>query len=201
MGIFNINIDGIMGIVVSIFILYSSVMLIKETTDPLLGIKPTKKQVNFITNKVLKNKKIHGIHDLIIHNYGETVAFATLHAEVDENMSIIEAHDLMDSIEREFKDKYNIFLTIHTDPIVTNDKLTKEVRTKVEKELKKFDKTLTIHDFVITASKTNTKIIFDVIIPFDKDYTKEELEEYIKSKVNDNKNKYNVVINIDRPFY
>ena len=201
MGIFNINIDGIMGVIVSIFIIYSSIVLIKETIDPLLGLKPTKKQVDFIMKKVLENKKIHGIHDLIIHNYGETVSFVTLHAEVDENMSIIEAHDLMDSIEREFKDKYNIYLTIHTDPIVTNDKLTKDIKKKVEASLKKFDDTLTIHDFVITASKTNTKIIFDVIIPFDKDYTKEELEKYVEQSLKSENTKYSVVINIDRPFY
>ncbi len=201
MGIFHYNIDGIMGILVSLFIIYSSIELIKETTDPLLGEKATKEQVKFIKRKLLSNKDINGIHDLIIHNYGPTVTFATVHAEVDDKMSIVKAHDIMDDIEKKFEEKYNIFLTIHTDPINSNDKETNKLKREVKKVLRKLDKTLTIHDFKIVSSTSNIKVIFDIIVPFEKDYSKKYLTDYLEENFKDKNKTYTFILHLDRPYY
>ena len=200
MSLFNINIDGIMGLLVSLFIIYSSISLIKEMIDPLLGQKATKEQVDLITKKLLKYEDIKGIHDLVIHNYGETTTFVTVHAEVDDKMTLIEANTIMDNIEIEFFEKYNIYLTIHTDPVNSNDKLTNNLKKEVKNILKKFDKTLTLHDFRVVSAKDHTKVIFDVVIPYDKNYKKEDLQEILNKSFKD-KTKYYFLIKIDRPFY
>ena len=121
MGIFKINIDGLLGLVVSGFVIYSSIGMIKEVLEPIIGIIPTEEQVNQITEKILKYDHVEGIHDLVIHNYGVHNDFVTVHVEIDSKMDITIAHDLMDNIEKDFKDELGIQLTIHMDPIVVGD--------------------------------------------------------------------------------
>ena len=99
MGVFKINIDAYMGLVVSIFIIITALNTLKETINPLLGIPATKTQIDGIKNIMLENEEIKGIHDLVIHNYGEGNNFATVHAEISSDMNIIIAHNIIDSLE------------------------------------------------------------------------------------------------------
>lgn len=199
-GVLKVNIDGLMGLVVSIFIIISSIKLIKETIDPLLGQKATPEQVKFITDELLKNKDIKGIHNLIIHSYGASQLFATVHAEVDDSMSIIKAHDIMDSIERRFKEKYNIFLTIHADPVNSNDEFTKEINNKVKEILKEFDDSLTVQALRVVSSDSHINVIFGIKEPFEKEYTKQEIRKVLNNKFKNEDKKYCFIFNINRPY-
>lgn len=201
MGIFKINIDAYMGLLVSIFIITSAIKMIKETINPLLGIVPTQEQIMEFKNKILSHDEIKGIHDLVVHNYGVGNDFVTVHAEVPADMDIVEAHDIMDNIEREFKEDFNVNLTIHTDPLDLNNETRNELSEKVEKVLEDFDNTLKIHDFRIVTADTHTNIIFDIIIPFEKNYSEDELNKVLKNYFENEETKYYFVLNIDRPFY
>ena len=128
MGIFKINIDAYMGLIVSIFIIITAINSLKETINPLLGIVPSKERVEEIRNKIMNHKEIRGIHDLKIHSYGVGNDFVTVHAEVPDTMGILESHELADIIEREFKEDLKIDLTVHIDPLDLNDERTREVR-------------------------------------------------------------------------
>ena len=59
-----------MGIAVSLFILYSGAMLVKDTIDPLLGSAPDPELVRHIEDKALSYPGVLGVHDLMIHDYG-----------------------------------------------------------------------------------------------------------------------------------
>ena len=128
MGIFKINIDAYMGLLVSGFIILSSINSLKDTINPLLGNVPSKEKVEKIKEKILSHKEIIGIHDLRIHSYGEQNDFVTVHAEVPDTMNIVEAHEIADIVEREFKEELNIDLTIHIDPLNVNDEETKKIK-------------------------------------------------------------------------
>ena len=121
MGIFEINIDGLLGLAVSGFVIYSSIGMIREVLEPIIGIIPTEEQVNEITEKILKYDYVEGIHDLVIHNYGVHNDFVTVHVEIDSKMDIMKAHDMMDNIEKDFKDELGICFTIHLALIVVGD--------------------------------------------------------------------------------
>mgnify|MGYP003291098875 CR=1 FL=1 len=121
MGIFHINLDGILGLAVSGLIIYSATGMIKEVLEPIIGIVPTEEQVEEITKKLLSYESVEGIHDLVIHNYGVHNDFVTVHVEIDSTLEIMKAHDMMDNIEKDFRDELGIALTIHTDPIIIND--------------------------------------------------------------------------------
>lgn len=199
MKIFNINIDGYVGLIVSAIVVYSSIKMIKEVLEPIIGLIPNEKHVNEIKEKLLSYECVEGIHDLVVHNYGVNNDFITVHVEIDSKMNMITAHDLIDNIEREFKD-IGMDLTIHMDPIVIGDSRVDELKEKVISTIKKLDKDLDIHDFRIVEGPTHTNLLFDCVVPYEKDYTREEVVDYLRKNIVDEKHKYYYVIEIDRPF-
>lgn len=200
MKVFNINIDGFLGLFVSLFVIYSSIKMIKEGLEPIIGIIPTKEYVKEIKDKLLSYEYVIGIHDLVIHNYGVHNDFITVHIEIDSKMNMIEAHDLMDIIENEFKEEKGIDLTIHMDPVIVGDPKVDKLKNKVIKVIKDLDKDLEIHDFRIVEGTTHTNILFDCVVPYEKNYSKDDLIKYLSENVKNKKMKYCFVIEIDRPF-
>ena len=197
MDAFNINIDGYLGLAVSIFVIISSIKMIKEVIEPLIGIVPSKKQVNEIKKKILSYDCVLGIHDLVIHNYGVHNDFVTVHVELDSKMSMIKAHDLMDEIENDFKEHMNLQLTIHMDPVIIGDKEIDKMKDKILKLLKELNSKIDIHDFRMIKGSKKTNILFDCVLPFDLDYTYKDIKQYLSEKIDGN---YEYYIEIDRPF-
>lgn len=194
MNIFKINIDGYVGLIISIYIIISSLLMLKNAIDPLIGGVPSKEEINFITKKLLSYDSILGIHDLIIHNYGYNQDFVTVHVEIDANTSFLDAHKIADFIEEDFYNKLGINITIHMDPVELDNPLQNKLKIKIENILKTIDNEISIHDFRLT----NNKIIFDVVLPYDINYEEKDLVRYLKSNINKN---YKYEIKIDRPMY
>lgn len=200
MGIFNINIDGYLGLLVSGLIIYSSIGLIKEVLEPIIGIIPTEERIEEITKKILSYDCVRGIHDLVIHNYGVHNDFITVHVEISSDMDIMKAHDLMDNIEKDFKTELGTDLTIHMDPVDINNPKANKLYDLVKNALLTFDLELQMHDFRIVEGVTHTNILFDVIVPFEENYTKEQIIEHLNKNIISEKETYYFVIDIDRPY-
>lgn len=181
----HLMIDGYMGLGVSIFIIASSVKLIKETLDPLLGTVPDDAIVERITQKMHSYEGILGIHDLIVHNYGPAHCFATLHAEIAADGELLKSHDLVDNIERDFLEEMNIFLVIHMDPIAVDDPETNALRQKVlEIVHSEIGREVSIHDFRIVRGQTHTNVLFDIVLPFGSKWDKRALVALFDAKFN-----------------
>ncbi len=199
MKITNINIDGFLGLLVSLFIIISSIKTLKEVLEPIIGTIPNEKQITKIKNKLLSYDYVQGIHDLVIHNYGVKNDFITVHIEIDSKIDTIKAHDLIDNIENDFK-KESINLTIHMDPVIIGDPKIDKIKNKIEKQIEKLGKDLSIHDIRVIKGKNTTKILFDCVIPYENKITKEEIKKYLETKINSKNTKYEFIIEIDRPF-
>ena len=200
MGIFKINIDGILGLAVSGLIVFSSIQMIKEVLEPIIGIVPTEEKVNEMTKKILSYKNVKGIHDLVINNYGVHNDFATVHVEIDSNIDILIAHDLMDNIERDFKRDLGIDLTIHMDPIVLDDPEINNLYKQVTESISKLNENLNIHDFRVVKGVTHTNILFDCIVPYEENYTIEDITNHLNQTIKPKNHTYFYVIKIDRPY-
>lgn len=196
MGIFNINIDGFLGLIVSLFVIYSSINTLSETTEPLIGIRPSKKQVNEIKNKILSYDYVLGLHDLMIHNYGVLNNYVTVHLELNSRLSMIKAHDLVDIIENDFKENMGIQITIHIDPVIVGDKKLDKLKDNILSTLNELDKKITIHDFRVLHGKTKKIVVFDAVLPFECKYDLDYLENILKKKYKN----YYFNIEIDRPY-
>lgn len=179
----GINIDGYLGILVALFILYSGISASKETINKLLGEAPDKDFINQVTTVVLSHTEIIGIHDFIVHNYGVGNCVISLHAEVPCDSDIMKIHDVIDNVEDEVNKDFNCITVIHMDPIATNDEKTMHTKKLVKIMLAELDPILTIHDFRMVHGETHTNVLFDVVTPFNYKYKDEELIEIISEKV------------------
>ncbi len=157
-------IDGYMGIIVAIVIMYTGISMAKDTLDPLLGKAPNPELVENIKKTVLHFDGIEGIHDLIIHDYGPNRIMATLHAEVSDQLNPIVAHDIVDAAEKKVAKEFNVLLVIHIDPLKFGCQDTGEIHQKVKDILSTFPSFLSFHDFRIIHEKDRDNMIFEVVV-------------------------------------
>ncbi len=196
---FHLNIDGIVGIFVACFVLWGGYESIKDTLNPLLGESPDPELIAKITETVLNHKMVIGVHDIVVHDYGPGRRIVSLHAEVPYNKDMMEVHDLMDHIEMRLMEEYHCEATIHMDPVVTDDAEVNETRKEVLEIVEKYDKTLSVHDFRMVKGPTHTNVIFDLVVPYGKEYDPERIVKDIKEEIkNEMVGKYYAVIRIDR---
>ncbi|MCI7530606.1 MAG: cation diffusion facilitator family transporter [Christensenellaceae bacterium] len=195
----GVNIDGYAGLVVSIVIIVFSLKLLKDTVNPLLGTVPDKALVGKIAEKLSSYEIVLGFHDLMIHSYGPAITYASVHVEVDAKENVIEMHDAIDNIERDFMNDMNVHLVIHMDPVTIGDPETDNLKSEITGIIKNLNGDLTLHDFRLVKGPTHTNVLFDVVIPYDCKTTlgdiKRALQENVKSETT-----YYYVINVDRKF-
>ncbi|MBR2891449.1 MAG: cation transporter [Bacilli bacterium] len=192
------NIDGILGVLVSVFILKSGLDLVKETTKPLIGDAPTKEEINEISNKILSYEGILGIHDLVFHSYGPNKKFITVHTEVDSTVDVMISHDMIDNIERDFKHELNIDLVIHMDPVNIKDEKTNFYKGIVLEIVNNYDPCFSIHDFRIVSGPTHTNILFDLVIPVKYKLKPYQVKQEIKELISQYDDKLIAVIQVDQ---
>ena len=179
----KLPVDGIMGVIVSVFILRAGYEILKDTVDELLGKPADPEIVEEIKKHVTENEKIIGIHDLVIHNYGPGNMIGSCHVEVsaDEDFTIV--HDIVDEIERKIMHEMNIMMTIHMDPIATDDEFTNSSKELVSRIVSGIDSKLSIHDFRIVHGETHTNLIFDVVVPYECKIENAEIKKMIDRSI------------------
>ena len=177
------NLDGYMGLIVSVFIFISGINLVKETLDPLLGQPPTKEMFQTIEQKILSYDNVLGVHDLMVHSYGPNTYFASAHIEMDAKIDVLVCHDIMDQIERDFKSELNIHLVVHLDPTILDSPEINELKEMVNDIICEIDRDLTFHDFRVVVGEENKNVLFDVVVPPEYKYSDEELEKIITDKI------------------
>ena len=159
------RIDGLMGIGVAAFILYSGAMLVKDTINPLLGAAPDSDLVEHIEKKALSYPGVLGVHDLMIHDYGPGNRLVSFHVEMDANADVMYSHDVIDRIERDLLNQDDLVATIHFDPVIASDSHVAELRSFLQQEVASLDTRANIHDLRIVPGPTHTNVIFDCAVP------------------------------------
>ena len=196
--IFDIQIDGYMGVGVAIMIFVAGIKVLNETKNSILGSAPEPEVIEGIYNIVKEYDQILGIHDMVVHNYGPGNTICSFHAEVDGRVDVFETHDCIDNVERRLYNDLGIRATIHMDPIVTDDEKVTSLRISVAAAVKKIDERLTIHDFRYVEGVTHSNLIFDVTVPFEIKLDNERIKELVSDKIAELDPNYFAVITIDR---
>ena len=195
--------DGYIGVLVALAILYAGFGLVRETLNPLLGEAPDPELVSDIYDKVLAYPLISGIHDLIVHNYGPGRIIASLHAEIPADKDIMEIHNVIDKAEREVSRDLNIHLVIHMDPIcVVTDEI-QETWDYVEKILRKYPEIKSMHDFRVIGDGDVKNLIFDIVLDPKQAREKNKQEQMlsnIKKSIKKEHPQYNCIITVDYDF-
>lgn len=194
----KVSVDGIMGIAVSAFIIVSSILLIKEAMSPILGEKPPKELVDKITAKILSYDGVIGVHDLVVHSYGENHCFVVAHVEVPADVDITKSHDVIDNIEHDFWNEMHVRITIHMDPVDTKNRQLAVLKLRAQNAIANLDENLSLHDFRLVSGQTHTNMLFDVVIPYGSKITLGDVKDALKKEFGNDPVKYFFVIDMDR---
>ncbi len=179
-GVWKVNIDGLVGLVVSVLVMIAGVNIAKDTLEPLIGGPIDPEIYRKITDFVNGYEGIVGSHDLIVHNYGPGRSMASIHAEVPSDVDIEASHEVVDRIERDAAKMLGIFLVIHMDPVELKNAQVRELRQMAEGILRGLDERLTLHDFRVVEGTRRTNLIFDLVVP--RDYTK-QMQDACKQEI------------------
>lgn len=194
-----VELDGWMGILVAVFILYSGIGLVREAMSPLLGKAPDEETVEHIREKVMSYEGVLGTHDLMVHDYGPGRIFASVHVEMAAERDVLESHDVIDNIERDFL-REGLNLVVHFDPIVTSDSAVGDTRREISAIVEKIDERLTIHDLRMVPGPTHTNVIFDCVVPHKFSMSDEELKAEISRFVRQQHENYFCVITVENSY-
>ena len=183
------QIDGIMGIVVSLFVLYSGISLARETISPLLGEGADKELRSKLTEYIQSCELVLGCHDLMVHDYGPGQCFASIHVEIDKNVDALVSHETIDRIERHCLKEFDTHLVIHYDPVITDDKEAAQLKERVLACVDKLDPQISLHDFRVSWCEDGKRLTFDLVLPGKiaphKDRIRQQIEEELNKESGD----------------
>ncbi len=195
----SIELDGWMGILVAAFILYSGIGLVRDAMSPLLGKAPEPEMVEDIRRRVMSYEGVLGTHDLMVHDYGPGRVFASVHVEMAAENDVLESHDIIDNIERDFLAS-GLNLVVHFDPIVTSDSAVGDTRREIADIVRNIDERLTIHDLRMVPGPTHTNVIFDCVVPHKFSLSEDELTAEISRFVKQAHPDYFCVITVENNY-
>lgn len=194
----GINIDGFVGIGVSLVVMWAGIGIARDTLEPLIGQAVDPEVYIRITEFIERYEGIEGTHDLIVHNYGPGRSMASIHAEVPNDVDIEVSHEIIDKIEREAARELGIFLVIHMDPVETKDQRVLAVKEHVTEVLGMIDEEVSIHDFRMVDGKEQINLIFDMVVPHEYDREKQlELKKKLRAKLGEADPRYRCVITVE----
>lgn len=196
----QVSIDGYISLLVSIFILYTGAKAIKEIIDILLGSSPDPEFVKDIEEFVKKYKLVVGIHDIMIHDYGPGRKIVSFHAEVPADINIGKAHDEIDKIEQDMYEKFNCITTIHMDPIVIDNEEINTMKKLTEEIVQDINGEFSIHDFRMTDGGERINLIFDLVLPREGNFDKEQIRKEVAQKIHSINDKYYAVITVEHSY-
>lgn len=199
---FGVNIDGLIGLLVSAFVLKAGIGIAKDTLEPIIGERMDPELCKEITEFVKSYEGVLGVHDLIIHNYGPTHSMATIHVELDSRMSLEASHVLLDGIEKDARLKLGLLLVTHADPLDLSDARTETVRAIIEEAVRaEADESISYHDVRLVQGAQGLNAVFDLVLPWEcSEERARNLIKRIRSKVREKDPALNCIVTIDRSY-
>ena len=196
--------DAVIGLAISVYIIVMGIKLVKESANILIGVAPDTEFVHSIIKRIKEYDGVLGIHDLVVHSYGENKSFVTVHVEVDSDESILISHELVDGIEADFL-KDNINLVIHMDPVCISDPETNELRALCERVIsdiaKENSSPVSMHDFRIVKGTVCTKLLFDISVSNDMPLTDERLCHEVSEALKKVNPLFEIILTVDRDYF
>ena len=191
------QVDGYVGTLVAVFILFSGISMAKSTISPLLGEAAGPELREQILDQIRSEPKVLGHHDLMVHDYGPGRRFASVHVEMDRREDPLHCHEIIDNLERECLESHGIHLVIHYDPVITDDPELDRLRGIVNQHLAEFDNRLLTHDFRMVEGQGHTNLIFDIALPCDLSGRERQIRQHLHDSLKNDEKKYYTVITFD----
>lgn len=145
--LWNVSLDGILGTLISVVIIKAGFEMLSSPVNELLGAKVSQELVHDIRQEVLAFEGVHGVFDIILHNYGPNVMIGSLHINVYDTMNAHEIHGLTRRISEQMHERHGIIMTVGVYAVATGDNRRAELQSKVMQALARHKEILQVHGF------------------------------------------------------
>ena len=192
--IWNITIEGYLGVLIGLFIIKASYEILKEAVNSILGVRADPELSKKMKERINQFPEVQGTYDLNLHNYGPSNTIASAHIQVRNDMTAEEIHILTREIEYEIFKEFAIVLTLGI--YAANDKGEfGEIKKELNTILKDYKEIIQVHGFYVDKSNN---IFFDLIFDF-KAENREEITNEVKTRLIEKYPNYNcnVIIDLD----
>ncbi len=159
--LWSISLDGILGTLISIVIIKAGIEMLASPVNELLGTSIPSELTKQIIKEVSDFEGVHGVFDLILHNYGPDVRIGSLHINVYDTMSAHDIHRLTRKITTYMYDKHGIIMTVGVYAIATGDNRRAELQSQVIQTLATHKEIVQVHGFLY--SEKDQMLSVDVV--------------------------------------
>jgi len=146
--LWGVSLDGILGALISLVIIKAGIEMLASPVNELLGVSIPAELTSEIKKEVSAFEGVHGVYDLILHNYGPDVKIGSLHINVYDTMSAHEIHALTRKITNHMFDKHGIIMTVGVYAVATGENRRAELQTKVIQALTAHKEIVQVHGFL-----------------------------------------------------
>jgi cation diffusion facilitator family transporter len=145
--LWGVSLDGILGALISIVIIKAGIEMLASPVNELLGTSISAEFTKQIQKEVSDFEGVHGVFDLILHNYGPDVKIGSLHINVYDTMSAHEIHGLTRKITTKMYERHGIIMTVGVYAVATGENRRAELQTKVMQTLAGHQNIVQVHGF------------------------------------------------------
>lgn len=145
--LWHVSLDGILGALISIVIIKAGIEMLASPVNELLGARISQDLLRDIKQEVLGFEGVHGVFDIILHNYGPNVLIGSLHVNVYDTMDAHEIHGLTRRITEKMYERHGIIMTVGVYSIATGKNKRAELQNTVMQTLARHKEILQVHGF------------------------------------------------------
>lgn len=180
---FNLSLEGYFGVVIAIIIIKSSIEILKETVDEMIGTRIDSEMALKIKEKINSYPEVEGTYDLMLHTYGPSKIMGSAHIQIADELTAREIHALTRKIAFAIYSEFGIILTLGIYAANVSNETAKKIKESLQEIVKNYPTVLEMHGFYV---EEETKMIsFDLIIDFDDENpngTRDKIVKELKEK-------------------
>ncbi|MBO7049104.1 MAG: cation transporter [Bacteroidaceae bacterium] len=159
--LWNVSLDGILGALISVVIIKAGIEMLAGPVNDLLGTSIPAELASQIKKEVSEFEGVHGVYDLILHNYGPDVKIGSLHISVYDTMNAHDIHGLTRRISTIMFERHGIIMTVGVYAAATGDNKRTELQNKVIQTLAANKEIVQVHGFYY--SEKDNMLTVDVV--------------------------------------
>lgn len=164
---FNVDIQGYVGAVISLFILKAAYDIIREMYNHLLGVRADDNLIRNIKETIAQHPQVGGVYDLVLNGYGPGETIGSVHVSFPEDLSVGEVHPLTKGIAVHVYKKFGIQMTVGVYAENKPSIEVAEIRRNLEQVVSLYTNVVQIHAFYVQESKK--VIYYDIVFDFDEE--------------------------------
>jgi len=175
------RLDGIVGLIIAVTIIYTGWRIAREGVDDLLGRSPSSELVKKIKRLVLRDSDVQDVHDVIVHTYGSRTVIS-LHIVVSDALTLKYGHDVSERVGEMVNRKLHAYTTVHLDPVDTADPERLQIEKEVRRILLQFPGVICYHDLRLQETEGDRELVLELRLERD---IKEEMRSQYRQEIID----------------